>query len=163
MLSHDPITGADALAQVTDPVITPAGTRVAGLRLTDQRAQALLAVLCVFRLLPHGFTNVGLRRHLAPLLGKTPELMTSGQITYDLRRLRLHGLIERVPGTFRYQVTDTGIRAARYLTRVHDRLLRTGLAQLTDPSPPAPARLRAADRTYQAAIDELIRGAGLAA
>lgn len=162
-LSHDPIAGADALAQVTDPVTTPAGTRVAGLRLTDQRAQALLAVLCVFRLLPHGFTNAGLRRHLAPLLGKPPELMTSGQITYDLRRLRLHGLIERVPGTFRYQVTDTGIRAARYLTRVHDRLLRTGLAQLTDPSPPAPALLRAADRTYQAAIDELIRDAGLAA
>jgi hypothetical protein len=163
MLSHDPIAGADALAQVTDPVITPAGTRVAGLRLTDPRAQALLAVLCVFRLLPHGFTNASLRRHLAPLLGKTPELMTSGQITYDLRRLRLHGLIERVPGTFRYQVTDTGIRTARYLTRVHDRLLRTGLAQLTDPSPPAPAPLRAADRTYQAAIDELIRAAGLAA
>jgi hypothetical protein len=163
MLSHDPITGASALAQVTDPVITPAGTRVAGLRLTDQRAQALLAVLCIFRLLPHGFTNAGLRRHLAPLLGTTPELMTSGQITYDLRRLRLHGLIERIPGTFRYKVTDPGIRTARYLTRVHDRLLRTGLAQLTDPSPPAPAPLRAADHAYQAAIDDLIRGAGLAA
>jgi hypothetical protein len=40
MLSHDPIAGADALAQVTDPVITPAGTRVAGLRLQidDQHA-----------------------------------------------------------------------------------------------------------------------------
>jgi hypothetical protein len=163
ILSHDPIAGADALAQVTNPVLSPAGTRVAGLRLTDPRAQALLAVLCVFRLLPNGFTNAGLRRHLAPLLGTTPELMTSGQITYDLRRLRLHGLIQRVPGTFRYQVTDTGIRAARYLTRVHDRLLRTGLAQLTDPSPPAPARIRDADRAYQAAIDELIRDAGLAA
>jgi len=162
-LSHDPIAGADALAQVTDPVITPSGTRIAGLRLTDPRAQALLAVLCVFRLLPHGFTNAGLRRHLAPLLGKTPELMTSGQITYDLRRLRLHGLIERVPGTFRYQVTDTGIRSARYLTRVHDRLLRTGLAQITDPRPPAPTALRAADRAYQAALDDLTRQAGIAA
>jgi len=59
--------------------------------------------------------------------------MTSGQITYDLRRLRLHGLIERIPRTFRYQVTDTGLRSAQFLTRVHDRLLRTGLAQLTDP------------------------------
>lgn len=163
MLSHDPIAGADALAQVTDPVITPAGTRVAGLRLTDQRSLALLAVLCVFRLLPHGFTNADLRRHLAPLLGTTPELMTSGQITYDLRRLRLHGLIQRVPGTFRYQVTGTGLRCARYLTRLHDRLLRTGLAQLTDPDPPAPAALRAADRAYQAAIDELTWQAGLAA
>ena len=163
MLSHDPIAGADALAQVTDPVITPAGTRVAGLRLTDPRSLALLAVLCVFRLLPHGFTNADLRRHLAPLLGKPPGLMTSGQITYDLRRLRLHGLIQRVPGTFRYQVTGTGLRCARYLTRLHDRLLRTGLAQFTDPDPPVPAALRAADRAYQAAIDELTRQAGLAA
>jgi predicted MarR family transcription regulator len=89
--------------------------------------------------------------------------MTSGQITYDLRRLRLHGLIDRVPGTFRYQVTDTGMRSARYLTRLHDRLLRTGLAQLTDPDPPAPAPLRTVDRAYQAAIDQLTRQAGLAA
>jgi len=117
-LSHNPIAGADALAQISDPVITPAGTRVAGLRLTGPRAQALLHVLCVFRLLPHGFTNAVLRHHLAPLLGTTPDLMTSGQITYDLRRLRLHGLIVRIPGTFRYQVTDTGIRSAQFLTRV---------------------------------------------
>ena len=124
---------------------------MAGLRLTDQRALALLAVLCVFRLLPNGFTNADLRRHLAPLLGKTPDLMTSGQITYDLRRLRLHGLIERIPRTFRYRVTDTGTSSARYLTCLHDRLLRTGLAEITDPSPPASTALRAADRAYHAA------------
>jgi len=162
-LSHDPIAGADALAQVTSPVITPAGTRIAGMRFTDPRVQALLSVLCVFRVLPHGFTNAVLRRHLAPLLGKDPELMTSGQITYDLRRLRHHGLIERIPGTFRCQVTDTGLRTARYLTRVHGRLLRTGLAEITDPNPPTPTALRAADRAYQAAIDDLARQAGLAA
>jgi hypothetical protein len=162
-LSHDPITGADALARVTGPVITETGTRVAGLRLTGPRSLALLAVLCVFRLLPNGFTNAGLRRHLAPMLGKTPGLMTSGQITYDLRRLRHHGLIERIPHTFRYRVTGTGMRSARYLTRVHDRLLRTGLAEITDPSPPFPSALRAADRAYQAALDDLTRHAGLAA
>jgi hypothetical protein len=162
-LSHDPIAGAAALSQVTDPVITPAGTRVAGLRLTDSRSLSLLAVLCVFRLLPHGFTNADLRRHLAPMLGKTPGLMTSGQITYDLRRLRMHGLIERIPHTFRYQVTDTGMRSAQFLTRVHGRLLRTGLAEITDPSPPMSTALRAADRAYQAAIDDLARQAGLAA
>ena len=162
-LSHDPIAGAAALAQVTDPVITPAGTRVAGLRLTDPRALALLHVLCVFRLLPHGFTNAVLRRHLAPLIGKTPDLMTSGQITYDLRRLRMHGLIERIPGTFRYQVTDAGMRSAQFLTRLHDRVLRAGLAEITDPHQPASTALRVADRAYQAAIDDLARHAGLAA
>ena len=162
-LSHDPADGAAALAQVTDPVITATGSRVPGLRLTDPRARALLAVVCIFRLLPHGFTNADLRRHLAPMLGKTPDLMTSGQMTYDLRRLRLHGLIERIPHTFRYQVTHTGLRTALFLTRVHDRIWRTGLAEITDLSPPAPTALRAADRAYQAAVDDLIRHAGIAA
>ena len=89
--------------------------------------------------------------------------MTSGQITYDLRRLRIHGLIERIPGTFRYQVTVTGIRQALFLTRLTQRLLIPGLAELTDPSPPAPSRLRAAARAYDAALDDFTRHAGLAA
>ena len=162
-LSHNPIAGAAALAQITGPVVTATGSRIPGLRFTDPRAQALLAVLCVFRLLPRSFTNADLRHHLAPLLGTTAGQLTSGQMTYDLRRLRAHGLIERTPHTFRYQVTDTGLRTARYLTLLHDRLLRTGLAELTDPSPPAPSSLRAADRAYQAAIDDLTRQAGIAA
>ena len=119
--------------------------------------------MCIFRLLPHGFTNPSCATSWRPCSVSTPELMTSGQITYDLRRLRLHGLIERIPGHFRYQVTDTRLRRALFLTRLHDQLLRTGLAQLTDPRPPVPAPLRAADRAYQAAIDDLTRQAGLAA
>jgi hypothetical protein len=162
-LSHDPVDGAAALAQVTDPVITGTGSRVPGLPFTDPRARALLAVLCVFRLLPRGFTNADLRTHLAPLLGKDPGQMTSGQMTYDLRRLRLHGLIERIPHTFRYQVTDTGLRTALFLTRVHDRVPRTGLAEITDPTPPLPTPLRLAARTYEAAIAGLTRQAGTAA
>ena len=162
-LSHDPIDGATALAQITDPVISSAGTRVAGMRFTDPRVQALLAVLCLFRLLPNGFTHADLRHHLAPLLGKEPGQMTSGQLTYDLRRLRLHQLIERIPRTFRYRVTATGLRTSMLLTRAHNRIFRAGLAELTDPRPPIPTKLRTADRAYQAAIDTLIHNAGLAA
>ena len=162
-ISHDPADGAAALAALTQPVISPAGTRTAGMSLTSPRVQALLSALCVFRLLPHGFTNRDLRTCLAPLLGLDPEAMTSGQITYDLRRLRIHGLIERIPGTFRYQVTVTGIRQALFLTRLTQRLLIPGMAELTDPSPPAPSRLRAAARAYDAALDDFARHAGLAA
>ena len=162
-ISHDPAEGAAALAALNNPVTTAAGTRTAGMRITDLRTQALLAAICVFRLLPHGFTNRDLRTHLAPLLGLTPEDMTSGQISYDLRRLRIHGLIQRIPHSFRYQVTTAGIRQALFLTRLTQRLLIPGLADLTDPSPPAPSRLRAAARAYDAAIDDLTRQARLAA
>jgi hypothetical protein len=36
-----------------------------------------------------------------PATGKEYLWLTSGQITYDLRRLRVHGLIERIPRTHR--------------------------------------------------------------
>ena len=42
-ISHDPITGTDALQAITAPVTTAAGTRIPGLRLGEQRSHALLA------------------------------------------------------------------------------------------------------------------------
>ena len=99
---------------------------------------ALLQALLVHRLLVHGFTNRDLRTLIAPLLGTTAEHITAGQMTYDLRRLRAHGLIERVPRTRRYTVTDTGLQHALLFTHAHDHLLRAGLAQVSDPSPPRP-------------------------
>src|SRR5215212_3072189 len=56
-LSHDPADGADALAAISNPVITETGQRVPGMHFTDPRVQALLSTLCVFRLLPRGFTH----------------------------------------------------------------------------------------------------------
>jgi len=162
-ISHDPAEGAATMTALTQPVITPAGTRTAGMAITSTRVQALLSALCVFRLLPNGFTNRDLRGYLAPLLGLNPEAMTSGQITYDLRRLRIHGLIQRIPHSFRYHVTPAGLRQALFLTRLTQRLLIPGLAELTDPSPPAPSLLRAAARAYDAALDDLTRHAGIAA
>ena len=110
-----------------------------------------------------GFTNREFRALTAQLRGLATEAISTGQMTYDLRRLRLHGLIDRIPHTHRYQVTDTGLHHALFLTRVHDRLIRTGTAHHTDPNPPARSPLRAAVRTYNTALDHIIRQAGLAA
>jgi hypothetical protein len=162
-LSHDPISGARVLHATCDPVLHDDGTRVAGLRLTDARAQALLHILLIFRLHPAGFLNKDLRALLSELLGRPssgPEAITPGQATYDLRRLREHGLIQRIPHTHRYQVTGTGMRHAMFLTRIHDRLLAAGLAELNGP---ASTPLRQADRAYQTAIDNLAHRAGIAA
>jgi hypothetical protein len=104
-----------------------------------------------------------LRTLIAPLLGTTAEDITAGKMTYDLQRLRAHGLITRIPHTRRYQITDTGLHHAMLFTHAHDHLLRTGLAELTDPDPPAPSRLRTAARAYQTAFHELAQQAHLAA
>ena len=162
-VSHDPIRGARAFTELTDPVITSNGTRIPGLRFGDIRVHALLQALLIHRLLPNGFTNRDLRSLIAPLLGTTIEDISAGKMTYDLRRLRVHGLIERIPKSRRYRVTDTGLRHALLFTHAHDHLLRTGLAELADPDPPWPSQLRAASRTYQSAFDDLARQAHLAA
>jgi hypothetical protein len=89
--------------------------------------------------------------------------MTSGQISYDLRRLRAHQIIERIPHSRSYQVTDDGLTIALFLTRLAQRLLIPGLAQLTSPAPPGPSRLRQADRAYRDALTDLAQQASLAA
>jgi hypothetical protein len=157
-LSHDPAQGAEALAAVNEPIITDAGTRIPGLRFTGPRVQALLHTLLVFRLLPRGFANRDLRALLAPLLGKPVETITAGQMSYDLRRLRAHGLIERIPRSHRYRLTPTGHERVLFLVRVHDRVLRTGLADLADEQPTV---LRTATATYQRAITSYLQRAGL--
>jgi DNA-binding HxlR family transcriptional regulator len=124
---------------------------------------ALLQALLIHRLLPHGFTNRELRTLIAPLLGARPEHISAGMMTYDLRRLRAHGLIARIPRTRRYRITDIGLHQALIFTHAHEHLLRTGLAEVTDPDPPAPSRLRRAARAYQTAFDDLTKRAQLAA
>jgi hypothetical protein len=158
-LSHDPISGTEAFQAACDPVIRDDGTRTAGLRFTDPRAQALLHIVLIFRLQPRGFTNADLRALLADYLGRPPGTITPGQATYDLRRLKDHGFIRRTPHSHRYHVTDTGLAQAMFLARAHDRLLLTGLAELTTPAGTSP--IRNATRAYQAALDDLTTRAGL--
>jgi len=160
-LSHNPIRAAEAFTAVHDPIITNTGARVAGLRLGDRRAHALLQAVLVFRLHTNGFANRDLRALLAGLLGA--DTITAGQMSYDLRRLRVHGLIIRIPHSHRYRLTETGLHHAMLLSHVHTRLLLPGLAQLTDPDPPAPSPLRTAARNYRHALDQLTEDAGLAA
>ena len=48
-----------------------------------------------------------------PMFGATMWLAVPWRvITYDLRRLRAHGFIERIPKTRRYQLTDIGLQEA---------------------------------------------------
>lgn len=131
-ISHDPFLGEEVFRELNSPIVVD-GQRAAALRFGDRRVHALMSALVIFRVLPQGFSTRELRQHLAGLLGVPPESLTPGKLTYDLRRLRLHGLIARIPHTNRYVVTDSGLVTALFLMRAYARLLRPGLATLTDP------------------------------
>jgi hypothetical protein len=151
-LSHDCALGEATLQQVQRPQVV-ADQRVPALRFTDPRVQALFNTLVLFRLLPRGFAAAEFRQHVAPLLGLPPAALTPGRLTYDLRRLRLHGLIERIPKSHRYQVTPRGLRLALFVTRVQARILRPGVALLTPEIPRDRAALRAAFDRLERVMD----------
>jgi hypothetical protein len=126
-LSHDCTIGSDSFSSVIQPIVKD-GRRAAGLKFGDPRVMALLCALCLFSLVPTGFTNSTLRERIAELLGKDPDTYKPGAMTYDLRRLRLHGFIMRIAKTNRYLVTTEGLKTALFITKTHNRLLRPGLS-----------------------------------
>lgn len=129
------------------------GQRTGALRFGDQRAMALAGALCVMVHAVAGFTNQSLRGLVAGLLGRD---YSTGQMTYDLRRLRLHGLIERIPHTKTYALTPEGIRVAVFYTKLDRRLLHP---LLVADRPPAPPDVRRALATLDRAVGDYVTAA----
>lgn len=151
-VSHDCSIGEDAFDQVVRPVQVD-GQRASALRFGDARVQALFTVLGLFGLQLQGFTNQDIRALLAPLLGFDPAHYPIGRMTYDLRRLRLHHIIERLPHSHNYRITPQGLRVALFFSRAYTRLLRPKLAQVMPSAPPGNSPLRAAFDQLQEQID----------
>jgi hypothetical protein len=151
-VSHDCSIGEDAFDQVVRPVQVD-GQRASALHFGDARVQALFTVLGLFGLQLRGFTNQEIRALLAPLLGFDPAHYPVGKMTYDLRRLRLHRIIERIPHSHSYRITQQGLRVALFFSRSYTRLLRPKLAQIMPTAPPGDSPLRAAFDQLQKQID----------
>jgi hypothetical protein len=133
------------------------GQRTGALRFGDQRAMALAGALCHHLPAVTGFTNKSLRGLVAGHLGQD---YSTSKMSYDLRRLRLHGLIQRRPHSNTYVLTDEGIRVAVFYTKLQDRLLRP---LLEADKPPAKTEIRRALQTLDNAVKTTyIQGARLA-
>jgi hypothetical protein len=125
-----PAPDVATFARVTQPSTDVDGLHAPGLRFGDPRVMALLAALVRFAYLLSGFTN----RQLVGLVTAMLDTgYTSRQATYDLRRLRRKGLIVRIPGTFRYQLTPTGRAVAVLFTKAYGRVLTPGWPPATSP------------------------------
>jgi hypothetical protein len=134
------------------------GRPAPGLRFGDPRVMALLTSLCAFSHLLTGLTNRSLRTLVAGLI---PDYGPR-QMTYDLRRLRRKGLIERQPGTQRYTLTPDGRRLAVFFTKTYTRIVCPSLAELDPQLPDAIARrtpLGQSWRDFERALDARIADA----
>jgi hypothetical protein len=133
------------------------GQRTGALRFGDSRVTALAGALCTTLHAVTGFSNKSLRGHVAGLLGQE---YTSSQLSYDLRRLRLHGLIQRLPRSNTYLLTGEGIRVSVFYSKLQSRLLRP---LLDADRPPAPLEIRRALTTLERGVADYVAAARLAA
>lgn len=160
-VSHDCHLSQASVERVVLPTVSKDGQRAPGLRFGQLRVMALFAALVSFVPAACGFTHRALRPLVAALLGVAEEQYTANQLTYDLRRLRLKGIIWRVPGSQRYVLTPYGRKVALFFTRLHARVFRPGFAAL-DPTVVIPSPLAEALAQVDREIDRLIDEAHLA-
>ncbi len=126
------------------------GRRTGAIRFGDIRVMALAGALCVALNSVVGFTNKSLRALVSQLLDAP---YTTSQMTYDLRKLRLKGLVLRIEHSNTYSLTPDGIRFAVTYTKLGQRVLPPLLsAHLA----PASVPLRDAFKVIDTHIDDYL-------
>jgi hypothetical protein len=112
----------DVLARLAKPVLQ-GKTKVAGIKLENTRLMRLLELLMQgagghFR----QWTTARLREAFLEAYQIKPKAYTLTQLRYDVRKLRLHGLIERVPKSYAYRFTSKGTKLSILLVQLRKRL-----------------------------------------
>ena len=151
----------DLLARLAKPVRLKK-SKIAGIRLDQVRMTRLLQVL-----LGRGAGSLGgwnakeLRTAILDTFELKATQYTPSAIRYDLRKLRAHRLIERLPHTHRYRLTRKGQKTAILMTLLRKRLYGPLAASAflhkpaSEPVPPTPIEkaYRKADRAFQEVLD----------
>jgi hypothetical protein len=129
-ISEDCFVPIEDLRQLGRSTLTEGGQRASALRFGDQRVMALLEALASHSYITSDIGNRTLRPVVAQLLGEMPEAYSSAQMSYDLRRLRMKGLIERIDKSHRYCLTPLGIKVVTFFTKLYQRIFCPGLAAM---------------------------------
>jgi hypothetical protein len=109
LASVQPKASAGAVAQRVCRSIRKQGRRYRALNPWSAKDAALLEVIARGEWVISGFRNRDLRAALYPGNASTAQQRRqTGKVTRALALLRAHGLVKKVPGSYRYQVTSQG-------------------------------------------------------
>jgi hypothetical protein len=129
-ISQDCFLSIQEMRKLTQSSLMADGQRASALHFADPRTMAVLEVLACHAYIPKEIGNRSLRAMVAQRLEGIVDKYSSAQMTYDLRRLRLKGLIERLGNSHRYRLTELGIKVVTFFTKLYHRLFAPGLAAL---------------------------------
>lgn len=139
-------------------------TKVAGIKLHQVRLMRLMELLLQAGVGAAGFRTAQLYRELLERLELSAGDYSLTQLRYDLRKLKVHGLLERQGKSYRYQLTERGRKALALLVLLRQRVCGPLAGSLfvhrpnpTTASGSSPSKLETAYAKADRAIGEIIQ------
>ena len=161
----------DHLRQLSEPTVLPNGKRIPGLKLDHPRQLALMHALVRFSHIAAGdtFNTAEIHSDTAEALGRSTAEYSRGALRYDLSKLRAKSLVERMPKSRRYRLTEHGYKICVLYLKLFEKLyapLTSGILAPFRSDKRLNNRLTELDTLYAAvstALDELVDAVGLKA
>jgi hypothetical protein len=97
-------------------------TKIAGIKIHDTRMMRLMEVLLHGGTQLNGWRSAGIHQAVLTTFGLSAATYTITQLRYDLRKMKAHGLLERIGRGYRYRLTDKGVKAALTFILFHKRV-----------------------------------------
>ncbi len=117
-------------------------SRVAGIDVNRPRMVAVLQAVVALSSIPAGLSSREIAAKIRQLTGQSEAEYGPRQASYDLKKLRGKGLVERVEKSRRYAATEPGLRTMAAVGIVREQVLKPILAKACHPEPHPPASPR---------------------
>jgi DNA-binding transcriptional ArsR family regulator len=151
------------MRKLAEPTVLPNGKRIPGLKLDRPRQLALMHALVRFsHIAAQGaFTTSDIYADTLAALEASPGDYSLASLRYDLSKLRVKGLVERVPRSRRYRLVRDGYSICLVFLKLFERIYAPLTAGLLRPfsgdSKLQQQRQSQLDRLYQRVVDDLNR------
>ena len=102
--------------------VTVGKTKIAGIKIHDTRMMRLMEVLLHGGTQLNGWRSADIHQAILTTFSLAASTYTLTQLRYDLRKMKAHGLIERIGRAYRYRLSDKGTKAALMFILFHKRV-----------------------------------------
>jgi hypothetical protein len=135
-------------------------SKIPGIKIQDTRMIRLMEVLLHGGPQLNGWRTVQIWEALLTAFALSPQAYTLNQLRYDLRKMKGHGLLERVGRHYAYRLTEKGTRVAALFILFHKRICGPLANSLFHHRPilssTPPAKIEVAYHKADTAIQDLI-------
>jgi hypothetical protein len=97
-------------------------TKIAGIKIHDTRMIRLMEVLLHSGTQLNGWRCADIHQAILTTFGLDAGTYTLTQLRYDLCKMKAHGLLERIGRSYRYRLSDKGVKAALMFILFHKRV-----------------------------------------